>query len=195
MSEQKIKKSLKQKLLKFSELALVFLFVTFMAIVMAFYYDELGLALTTTLIIVAVALFLPNFLRRNFNTDKKRNLEMVKALDYQDAIGSFLWTKADKSGLFPYREFNTSFAKSPKEQVEGKVFYIDFKAKCLVALVQVLHMIFLPFAFVYIANLKNPMISIFAILIVTILFVKSYDKTRNFIIRKSAKNINPSNNN
>lgn len=195
MSEQKIKKSLKQNLLKFSELALVFLFATFMAIVMAFYYDELGLALTTTLIIVAVALFLPNFLRRNFNTDTKKNLEMVKALDYQDAIGSFLWTRADKSGLFPYKEFNTSFVKSAKEQVEGKVFYIDFKAKCLVALVQVLHMIFLPFAFVYIANLKNPLISIFAILIVTILFVKSYDKTRNFIIRKSAKNINPSNNN
>jgi hypothetical protein len=195
MSEQKIKKSLKQKLLKFSELALVFLFATFMAIVMAFYYDELGLALTTTLIIVAVALFLPNFLRRNFNTDKKRNLEMVKALDYQDAIGSFFWTKADKSGLFPYKEFNTSFVKSAKEQVEGKVFYIDFKAKCLIAFVQVLHMIFLPFAFVYIANLKNPLISIFATLIVTIFLVKSYDKTRNFIIRKSAKNINPSNNN
>lgn len=195
MPKQKITTSLKQNLLKISEVALVFLFTAFMAIIMAFYYDELGLVLTTILIIVAVALFLPNFLRRNFNTDKKKNLEMVKALDYQDAIGSFIWTKADKSGLFPYREFNTSFIKSPKEQVEGKVFYIDFKAKCLIAFVQVLHMIFLPFAFVYIANLKDPLISIFAILIVTILFVKSYDKTRNLIIRKSAKNTNPSNNN
>lgn len=195
MSEQAAITPLKQKLLKLSELILAFLFATFMATIMAFYYDELGPAITTILIIVVVTLFLPNFLRRNFNTDKKKNLEMVKALDYQDAIGSFLWTRANKSGLFPYREFNTSFVKSPKQQVEGKVFYIDFKAKCLIALIQVLHMIFLPFAFVYISHLKDPLTSIFVILIGTVLFVKSYDKTRNFIIRKSAKNINSSNNN
>lgn len=195
MSEQTAITPLKQKLLKLSELILAFLFATFMATIMAFYYDELGPAITTILIIVVVTLFLPNFLRRNFNTDKKKNLEMVKALDYQDAVGSFLWTRANKSELFPYREFNTSFVKSPKQQVEGKVFYIDFKAKCLIALVQVLHMIFLPFAFVYISHLKDPLTSIFVILIATVLFVKSYDKTRNFIIRKSAKNINSSNNN
>ena len=66
--------SLKQKLLRISEVTLVFLLVVFMAIIMAFYYNELGPIPTTILIIVAVALFLPKFLRRNFETDKMKDI-------------------------------------------------------------------------------------------------------------------------
>jgi len=181
--------SLKQKLLRISEVTLVFLLAVFIAIIMAFYHDELGPISTTILIIVAVALFLPKFLRRNFETDKRDNLETVKSIDYQNSIGSFFWTRPDKTGLFPYREFVTSFTKSAKKQLQGKIFYIDFKAKCLVAAVQILHIIFLPFAIVYASRIKDPLTSFFIILIVAIVFIKSYDGTRNFIIRRLAKKL------
>lgn len=189
MSKQKIKKSLKKKLLKFSELVLVFLFTTFMIIIMAFYYDELGTIPTTILIIAAVALFLPKFLRRNFGTDKMKDIEAVKGIDFQNSIGSFLWTRVDETGFFPYREFVTHFCrpKLMKKQLQGKVYYIDFKAKCLIATIQLLYGTLFLFLFIKIGKINNPLIAIFAILSVTIISIKSCDKTRNFIIRKSAK--------
>ena len=190
MTEQKIKTSLRQKLLKVTEIIIVFLFTIFIGTFMAFYYDELGPVISTILVIVFVVLFLPKFLRRNFGTDKEeyQNIEVIGSPDYQNKIGSFIWTRTDNNGLFAYREFVTGSFRSAKKQLEGRIFYIDFKAKCLIAVVQILHIISLPLIFIYIRKIKEPIMAIFVIVIASIFFIKSYDKTRNFIIRKFKKN-------
>lgn len=185
-----------RKLLKLTEITMATAFMIFLATVLVFFYEDLGYLPTIAIIIIVGALFLPRFLRRNFGTDKNRNIEAVKGIDFQSSIGSFLWTRVDETGFFPYREFVTRFRpKLMRKQLQGKVYHINFRAKCLIVLTQFLYAACFLFIFANIERIDDPLMAIFTILATIVLLIKFCDKTRNFIIRKSAKNINQSNSN
>ena len=164
---------------------------------MAFYYNELGPIPTTILIIVAVALFLPKFLRRNFETDKMKD---IGGAYHQEKIGSFLLTRADKTGFYPYREFNSIFAfispiKYSRKQHKSKIYYIDLKTKCLILLIHAVLFLGFILAFLKVSKIENNLLSIVLILVSTIVFFQFFDTVRNFIIKKFAKKFSTSDRN
>lgn len=161
----------------FTILALIAITI-FMA---SLYNDAEFYAIPCIALIVGIVIYLlSKILRQKF-----QNMSCTSLIDYQEKIGSVIYTEKDKTGFYPYRKI--SFGFNISEDVVSEIYYIDDKIRKKLYLLHSLTVIFVLLLITQMGNDRyNPYITesyiIFLFLGIILIFTSRI--IRNYILEK-----------